>query len=231
MRFNGGIYGELFLGASYVKVEPRRARRRHTPGGPRRGRQAMMDNFLGRGAGDPTNSDHGTARSKNILFQYDYSFGTLARYPEAFWGNGADLKLQLFSLYTHVSSADPNWDSQDKLKFGGKIIYSPLSWFAGMVRFDRVIPNMSPDSTLIPCCRNAGRLLGRTSACYRRGSRSAPRSWRTRRRHPVLEVLLPVERARGVPADARQDLIYANPTPGVQPFDGDVFSIAGTMWL
>jgi len=152
MRFNGGIYGELFVGASYVKITHAEhvdgtLQVAHVAGG-----QAMMDNFLGlrtRADGSP-NPNPGTGSLRNILFQYDYSFGTLARYPEAFWGAGPDLKVQLFGLYTKVHSADPIWDNQDKLKFGAKVIYSPLDWLAAAMRFDRVIPNMNTDSTLAP---------------------------------------------------------------------------------
>src|SRR5882724_1662652 len=106
MRFNGGIYGELFLGGSYVKVK----QAEHVDGTLQvvhvAGGQAMMDNFLG-------SANHGTGSLTNVLVQYDYSFGTLARYPEAFWGNGPDVKVQLFSLYTRVRSADVDWDKQD----------------------------------------------------------------------------------------------------------------------
>ncbi len=153
MRFNGGIYGELFLGGSYVKV----SQALHVDGTLQvvhvAGGQAMMDNFLGDVASGPPgshNSNYGTGSLKNILVQYDYSFGTLARYPEDFWGNGPDIKVQLFGLYTKVRSADPDWDNQDKLKFGAKVIYSPLSWLQGSMRFDRVIPNMNTDPNADP---------------------------------------------------------------------------------
>jgi hypothetical protein len=197
-----------------------------------------MDNFLGALASGPPgshNSNYGTGSLKNILVQYDYSFGTLARYPEAFWGNGPDIKVQLFGLYSKVHSADPEWDNQDKLKFGAKVIYSPLTWLQGAVRFDRVIPNMNTDS-------NADTSTNRAQAP---GQNFSVLSTRLTLRtsfvaHETVDFqysqyFYPTTGARGVPQTPKQDLIFVNPqsmtTPGVKPFDSGVFSIAGTMWF
>ncbi len=234
MRFNGGIYGELFLGGSYVKVSQAQhvdgtLQVAHVAGG-----QAMMDNFLGTQAtGSPTNSNYGTGSLKNILMQYDYSFGTLARYPEAFWGNGPDIKVQLFTLYTKVRSADAEWDNQDKLKFGGKLIYSPLTWLAAAVRFDRVIPNMNTDPNVdwrVHRAKAPGqnfsvvstRLTFRTSFV---AHETVDLQW-SHYFYPTAGVL-------GVPQAPRQDLLFVNPnsTLGARPFDAGVVSINGTMWF
>jgi hypothetical protein len=238
MRFNGGIYGELFLGGSYVKI----THAEHVDGTLQvvhvAGGQAMMDNFLGlrtRTDSSP-NPNPGTGSLRNILFQYDYSFGTLARYPEDFWGNGPDLKVQLFGLYTKVRSADPIWDNQDKLKFGAKFIYSPLSWLAASVRFDRVIPNMNTDSTVSRTLQSpkvpgqnfsviSPRLTLRTSFVahetvdFQYSHYFYPSSFSRPDAPPIVT--------------PKQDLIFVNPdaTTTGHWFDGDVVSINGTMWF
>lgn len=234
MRFNGGIFGELFLGGSYVKINQAQhvdgmLQVVHVAGG-----QAMMDNFLGNiatGTATSAGSNYGTGSLKNILVQYDYSFGTLARYPEAFWGNGPDIKVQLFSLYTKVHSADPEWDNQDKFKFGAKVIYSPLTWLQGAVRFDRVIPNMNTDP-------NATTSFHRAQAP---GQNFSVLSTRLTLRtsfvaHETVDFqysqyFYPTTGALGVAQTPRQDLIFVNPGSTRRPYDTGVFSIAGTMWF
>ncbi len=235
MRLNGGIYGDLFLGASHVQVNQAEhvdetLQVVHVAGG-----QAMMDNFLGPGTDPRTN--HGTGSLRNILFQYDYSFGTLARYPEDFWGNGPDLKVQLFGLYTKVRSDNPDWDNQDKLKFGGKIIYSPLSWLAAAIRFDRVIPNLNTD----PNIDTNSTFLHNPKAIGQNFSTVSTRlTLRTSFvAHETVDFqytryFYPSYGARGVPQTSSEDLIFLNPNstlPGALPFDNDVFSMNGTIWF
>jgi hypothetical protein len=232
MRFNGGIFGELFLGTSYVKV----SQALHVDGTLQvvhvAGGQAMMDNFLGNNAsGLPTNSNYGTGSLKNVLVQYDYSFGTLARYPEAFWGNGPDIKVQLFSLYTKVHSADPEWDNQDKLKFGAKVIYSPLTWLQGSMRFDRVIPNMNTDANADPTTQRAKAPGQNFSVLSTRLTLRTSFVAHETVDFQYSQYFYPTTGARGVPQTPKQDLIFVNPTPGVKPFDTGVFSISGTMWF
>jgi hypothetical protein len=239
MRFNGGIYGELFLGGSYVQIN----QAEHVDGtlqvGHVAGGQAFMDNFLGdRATGPGGNSNYGTGSIRNVLFQYDYSFGTLARYPEDFWGNGPDLKLQLFGMYTNVRSADPLWDKQDKLKFGGKVTYSPLSWLAAAVRFDRVIPNLNTDPAIDPSVNGAihsPKGIGQNFSVV-----STRLTFRTSFvAHETVDLqysryFYPDYGARGVPQTPKADLIFVNPNatlPGTRPFDNDVVSINGTMWF
>jgi hypothetical protein len=235
MRFNGGIFGELFLGTSYVKI----THAEHVDGSLQvahvAGGQAMMDNFLGEKIDNGiVNNNPGTGSLQNVLVQYDYSFGTLARYPEAFWGNGSDIKVQLFSLYTKVHSADPIWDGQDKLKFGGKFIYSPLEWLAAAVRFDRVIPNLNVDDNLDPTVHSpkqpgqnfsalSTRLTLRTSFV---AHETVDFQW--------SHYFYPTTGKLGVMQTPKQDLIFTNPEYaryGQRPFDSDVFSINGTMWF
>jgi hypothetical protein len=138
-----------------------------------------------------------------------------------------------------VHSADPEWDNQDKLKFGAKVIYSPLTWLQGAVRFDRVIPNMNTDP-------NATTSFHRSQAP---GQNFSVLSTRLTLRtsfvaHETVDFqysqyFYPTTGARGVPQTPKQDLIFVNPDsmtnsvakPGVKPFDTGVFSISGTMWF
>jgi hypothetical protein len=142
MRFNGGILGELYFGAAQAKAD-------HAIWvGPviytvnALGGMGMRDNFFG-----PPNDGTGTVTS--ILFQYDYSFVTLARYlahyPKSYWTDGPDLKLSIFGTMSTVSTIpdpDPqkNYDGVKKSKFGGELMYSPLSFLALGARYDRVMP-------------------------------------------------------------------------------------------
>jgi hypothetical protein len=143
MRFNGGIAGELYFGVAQAKAS------HAIYVGPviytvnALGGMGMRDNFFG-----PQNDGTGTVTS--ILVQYDYSFVTLARYlahyPRSYWTDGPDLKLSLFGTLSSVSTIpepDPtktNYDGVKKSKFGGELIYSPLSFLSLGGRFDRVIP-------------------------------------------------------------------------------------------
>jgi hypothetical protein len=142
MRFNGGILGEVYFGMAQAKAD-------HAIWvGPviysvnALGGLGMRDNFFG-----PGNDGTGTVTS--ILFQYDYSFVTLARYlahyPKSYWTDGPDLKLSIFGTMSSVSTIpdpDPqkNYDGVKKTKVGGELMYSPLSFLSLGARYDRVMP-------------------------------------------------------------------------------------------
>src|SRR5450432_1351957 len=142
MRFNGGIAGELYFGVAQAKAD------HAVYVGPviytvnALGGMGMRDNFFG-----PHNDGTGTVTS--ILFQYDYSFVTLARYlahyPRSYWTDGPDLKLSLFATMSKVSTIPlplpyENYDGVQKTKFGAELTYSPLSFLSLGGRFDRVMP-------------------------------------------------------------------------------------------
>jgi hypothetical protein len=155
MRFNGGILGEIYFGVAQAKAD-------HAINvGPviysvnALGGIGMRDNFFGPG---PTNQrNDGTGTVTSILFQYDYSFVTLARYlahyPKSYWTDGPDLRLSIFGTMSKVSTNadhtdyngdgkpdDYNFDGVTKTKVGGELIYSPLSFLSLGGRFDRVMP-------------------------------------------------------------------------------------------
>jgi hypothetical protein len=136
-RFNGGILGELYFGIAQAKAN----HALHV--GPviytmnALGGQGMRDNFLG-----PKSDTTGSVTS--ILFQYDYSVVTLARYlshyPKSYWTDGPDVKISIFGTHSSVKSNDATYDGTKKLKLGGEVMYSPLSFLSVGGRFDRVMP-------------------------------------------------------------------------------------------
>jgi hypothetical protein len=231
-RFNGGIFGELFLGASYVKL----THAEHVDGSIQvvnvASGQSMMDNFLGPDR-SPQGNDHGTGSLRNVLVQYDYSLATLARYPETFWGNGPDLKVTLFGMYTRVGSFDPFWDKVSKLKFGTDIVYSPLDWLAVALRLDRVIPNMNTDPSITdPSDDFRAKITGQNFSIV------SPRL--IFRSSFVAHEVVALQYSRyfygtfpngqpGVPQTPKADLVpQLSPA---RPFDRDVFSLGATMWF
>jgi hypothetical protein len=122
----------------------------------------MRDNYLGCVNGqcasltDPRATDDVNGTVTSILFQYDYSFGALARYlsryPRAYWADGPDLVLSLFGTMSSIKSNDVDVrnaagvlthqgkDGTKKSKFGGELTYSPIPWLSVAGRFDRVMP-------------------------------------------------------------------------------------------
>jgi hypothetical protein len=105
-----------------------------------------MQEYLGPNGG-------GTGTLNTVGFQYDLSIGKLVSYPVPFSGDGPDLVVSVFGMYTHVTSSDPGsfdnflpdptttaWNGANKLKAGFEGTYGLLSWLAASLRFDYVDP-------------------------------------------------------------------------------------------
>ena len=148
-RVNAGRFGHLYLAYSYTDALQARAVSRiisvlNAPGG-----LGLMQNYFGLNGG-------GTGTLGTLGFQYDLSVGKLVSYPVPFSGDGPDLFLSVFGMFTHVTSADPGvdpatanvmagvtghpWSGTDKRKVGLEATYSMLSWLATSLRYDRVDP-------------------------------------------------------------------------------------------
>lgn len=163
-RLTGGIAGELYLGYSHVnashvqEVGPALEVISSLGGygqagggasGAYYGPNGLMDNYLGT-CPKCTAAQMGTGSIDSVLVQYDYSFGLLWRKlknPKAeFWGDGPDLILSLFGLYSSVSSTDTSrinplvGDGVKKLKYGGDLVFNPVAWMGVGVRGDVVQP-------------------------------------------------------------------------------------------
>jgi hypothetical protein len=77
--------------------------------------------------------------------QYDVSIGEIVRSPEPYSGYAPDVFVSLFGMYTSVTSDDAAYDGVGKLKYGGELTYSMLSWLALSTRYDRVVANLDED--------------------------------------------------------------------------------------
>ena len=85
-----------------------------------------------------------------LTFQYDFSFGLIYRNLRSpgteFYGDGPNCTVSLFGIYTSVASDDPVFNATKKLKYGGEVIYTPISWFYLGLRGDRVMPSSKDTS-------------------------------------------------------------------------------------
>ena len=159
VRFSGGYLGDAYLGWSHIDARNINAMADivevlHSYGG-----YQFKQNFFGQTFNQHTGVYNGpeneTGTVDNILFQYTFSFGALARAPEDWWGDGPDLVLTAFGLLSIVDSKAPpiaiaqdasravTWDmSTKKLKFGLDGLYTPLDWLGFGGRFDMVMPDL-----------------------------------------------------------------------------------------
>ena len=142
VRIDGGLLGELYVGYSRVQAKSARSvapaiETVHSLGGGYFG-LGFVENYLGP-------ASLGTGSLDTVEVQYDFSFGYLYRnlrvWGTEFWGDGPDCTLSLFGMHNWVHSDDPAFDGVRKLKFGGEVIYTPLSWLSAGIRGDRVMPN------------------------------------------------------------------------------------------
>lgn len=83
----------------------------------------------------------GTGKVMTFGAEYNFSWGKFLWYPEAFWGDGPDLKQSVFADVVKVKSDDPNFDGKMLYKFGTEATYVMLPWFAASCRYDHVAPN------------------------------------------------------------------------------------------
>jgi hypothetical protein len=122
--------GHLYLAASHTKADEARSVGRiieilNTPGGT-----GLMRNYLGENSG-------GNGSLTTIGGQYDFS---LARFffPDSYKGEGQDIVVGLFGMHTSIESDDEAADGMSKLKAGGEVGWSALSWLALSMRYDYV---------------------------------------------------------------------------------------------
>jgi len=102
---------------------------------------------------------NGTGKVNTLEFSYEYSFGLLWRELQhpgiGFGGDGTDVKLNLFGMYTTVNgveTVDPNapklaTNGIKKLKVGADVLVNLLPWFSVGARYDKVEPNMQDSLT------------------------------------------------------------------------------------
>lgn len=131
--------GRLYVGASHTAADDARSvsgvvRVLNTFGGP-----GLMQEYLGP-------SSNGNGALNTIGAQYDVSIGELLRSPQPYSGYAPDLFATVFGMVTSVASDDKPYDGVKKLKYGGELSYSMLSWLALSTRYDRVVADTDDDA-------------------------------------------------------------------------------------
>ena len=166
VRLNGGVYGDGYVGLAQVRANNINALSdslefMHSWGG-----WQFKQNYFGRTfdphTGQYTGPQNESGTVTALSWQYAFSFGALANYPNSFWGQGPDLVATIFGNLTFVDSPAPvvngqvqgedtsnpttsanNWNIKTKkLKFGADVAYTPLPWFGMGLRYDNVQPDL-----------------------------------------------------------------------------------------
>jgi hypothetical protein len=155
VRLTGGLAGDLYGGYSHVAatnagaVGPAIEVVHSLGGGGHQTGNGLIDNYLGPCMGCAP-ADVGTGAVDTVEIAYDYSFGQLYRKlrdPNAsFWGDGMDLTVSLFGMYTVVTSKDSTADGTRKLKYGADVVFNALSWLGIGARTDIVQPSSKETS-------------------------------------------------------------------------------------
>jgi hypothetical protein len=229
VRLSGGYLGEGYLGWSHISAKNINVLSDalevlHSFGG-----WQFKENFFGvtfdphTGAYSGPQNESGTVDT--IEAQYAFSFGSWARRPAGFWGDGPDLVVTAFGLLSIVKSPSAtlpggtpnmNWDmSTKKLKFGGDIMYTPLNWFGVGGRFDVVQPDL--DAAYAKAGNAGGDQLNFTVLSPRMVFRTAFVT------HEAITVMY-------------QHYFLGSAAYPIYPYqwvpkaDADLFSVSGTMW-
>jgi hypothetical protein len=149
LRLDGGWMGIGYLGYSHVKttnvgVLADSIETMHSQGG-----WQYAANYTGTTAG--------TGTLDSVGLQYTFSLAAFMLRPQAWWGQGADLTVQVFGMFNHISGLDAadkakagvgavTTQGTTKLKMGTQWLYTPLPVMSAGIRWDWVQPNMD-DST------------------------------------------------------------------------------------
>jgi hypothetical protein len=164
VRYTGGLAGELYLGFAHLNAQHAElvgpalevmsslggyGQAGTGASGAYYGPNGLMDIYLGT-CPKCRPQDVGNGSVDSLLVQYDYSLGLLwrkLRDPNAgFWGDGPDVTVSVFGMYSAVSSSDTSnvnplvGDGVKKLKWGADVVATPLSWLGFGARFDLVQP-------------------------------------------------------------------------------------------
>ena len=172
LRLSLGAFGDGYIGYAYINAKNINALAdavevQHSFGG-----WQFKENFFGVGFNPQTGEYRGpeneTGTVQTIEGQYTLSFGALARYPAAFWGQGPDLAVTAFGMLSMVNSPAPYeapssaggantscsgpvapnggygcWNIKTKkLKFGADVAYTPLAVLGFGLRYDNVQPDL-----------------------------------------------------------------------------------------
>jgi hypothetical protein len=237
-RLTGGILGELYLGYSTIalshalRVGP--AVESVHSFGANYFSLDLINNFLG-----PTSQGNGSVNT--FEFNYEYSFGLLWRELEhpgvGFWGEGTDIRLNLFGLYTTSTSDDvPSWSGIKKFKYGGDLFAAILPWLGAGIRYDRVQPNLDDGSiafsiisprVVVRTSWNSHEQISLVYSHYSYGSAlsQSPLPGTLNSTHPGLNL----PQSYGAAEIDSGAFRYSGPLT-THPPDSDVVTLKATMW-
>jgi hypothetical protein len=158
-RILGGVFGEFYgayshIGANNVtQVGPAIEVIHSSGGGGHNAGNGIYENFF-------NGTGNGSGSIDTVQIGYDFSFGYLWRKlsnPNAhFWGDGPDVRLSVFGMYSAVNtnndqtSIDPYTGkptgNPQKLKYGADLVIAPISWLSIGVRGDYIQPDSNDTS-------------------------------------------------------------------------------------
>ena len=133
LRFSASHLGHAYIGGSYTIASNARSVGRILSIMNTQGGLDLMRNYLGPNSG-------GNGKIMTLGGEYSLSLSRLLFYPQDFDGKSRDVILSAFGIYSHVSSADAQYNGDHKIKFGGEGTYTLLSWLAASARIDHVRP-------------------------------------------------------------------------------------------
>lgn len=167
-RISGGLFGDLYVGYSMINAKNAIEvgpvlEVVHSQGGGGGFGIDLTSNFFNTTPNTtyplPSGVSNGTGKVNTLEFNYEYSFGLLWRELQhpgiGFGGDGTDVKLGIFGMYTTVdgvetvspTAAPLPTSGIKKLKVGGDLGINILPWFSVGARFDRVAPNVNDSRT------------------------------------------------------------------------------------
>ncbi len=164
-KFNGAVFGNLYLGFSTVKTDglarmPDAVELLHSQGG-----WSFLKNYYGDMSltitpdGDRSrdgNPNPGTGRVNTFAWQYTFSIARLVwhLHNKDFWGQGPDMQISFWGMFNRIRPDEDlapylkRW-AEKKLKLGGEVMYTPLKYFGMGIRVDHLKPDLdyNPDDT------------------------------------------------------------------------------------
>jgi len=133
MRFSASHLGHAYIGASYTVADNASTVGRILSIMNTQGGLDLMRDYLG-------SNSNGTGKILTVGGEYNLSLSRLLFYPRDFDGKSRDVVLSAFGILTNVTSADPHYNGDHKLKIGAEGTYTLLSWLAASARLDYVKP-------------------------------------------------------------------------------------------
>ena len=162
IKFNGAVFGDLYLGYSNVHTEnigrmPDAVEVIHSLGGWSFAKNYYGDTYLtitsdgDRSRDGDLNPGNGVVNT--FAWQYMFSISRLVWFlkGQEFWGQGPDLQISFWGMYNHIS-VDKDLEpylkryAKNKLKLGAEAMYTPLKYLGMGVRFDRVMSDLDYDA-------------------------------------------------------------------------------------